>query len=95
MAVAGIGSVGTGSLVVGNKIPYIDISYPVVVLPKDIGSKKPMNTVADTIKPGLNFFEHVTKVEMKSGETNRISDGEMSELISILKGGVIYNGSSS
>lgn len=93
MAVAGIGSVGTGSLVVGNKIPYIDISYPVVILPKDIGSKKPMNTVADTIKPGLNFFEHVTKVEMKINEKQKISDTEMSELITTLKGGVIYNGS--
>lgn len=93
MAVTGIGSVGTGSLVVGNKIPYIDISYPVIISPKNIETKKPMNTVADTIKPGLNFFEHVTKVEVKINEKQKISDTEMSELISLLKGGVIYNGS--
>lgn len=93
MSVAGIGSVGSGSLVVGNKIPYIDISYPVLIVPKDIETKKPMNTVADTIKPGLNFFEHVTKVEMKTEEKQKISGTEMSELVTLLKGGVIYNGS--
>ena len=93
MSVAGIGSVGSGSLVVGNKIPYIDISYPVLIVPHDIETKKPMNTVADNIKPGLNFFEHVTKVEMKTEEKQKISDTEMSELITLLKGGVIYNGS--
>lgn len=93
MSVIGIGSVGSSSPITFNKIPYIDIEYPIPIIPNNIENKKPMNTANDVIKEGINFFEHVLKIEMKPGEPHTMNDEEMGKLISVLKGGVIYNGS--
>ena len=87
-----IGSVGSSALITFNKTPYIEIEYPIPVIPRFIESKKEMNTVSDTIENGLSFFDSVVYVTMKDGETTGINNEETSELISILKGGVIYLG---
>ena len=87
-----IGSVGSSALITFNKTPYIEIEYPIPVIPMFIESKKEMNTVSDTIENGLSFFDSVVYVTMKQGETTGINNEETSELISILKGGVIYLG---
>lgn len=88
-----IGSVGSSALITFNKTPYIEIDYPIPVIPKNIESIKEMNMVSDTIGSGLTFFDSVVKVRMNSNETTAINNEETSELISILKGGVIYVGS--
>ena len=93
MSVTGIGSVGSSTPITFNKIPYIDIEYPIPIIPNNIENKKPMNTANDVIKEGINFFEHVMNIEMKPNEPHTINEEEMGNLISVLKGGVIYNGS--
>ena len=93
MGVTGIGSVGSSTPITFNKIPYIDIEYPIPIIPNGVENKMPMNTVNDVIKEGINFFEHVLNIEMKQGEQHTMNEEEIENLISVLKGGVIYNGS--
>lgn len=85
------GNIGSSTPITFVKIPYIDIEYAIPLIPENMNDIRPNNTVIDSIMPGINFYEHVTKVEMKTEVKQKISDTEMSELIIILKGGVIYN----
>ena len=88
-----IGSVGSSALITFNKTPYIEIEYPIPLIPIGMKDIKEINMVNDTIVSGLNIFDSVVQVRMNSDETTCINNEEMSELISILKGGVIYIGS--
>ena len=88
-----IGSVGSSALITFNKTPYIEIEYPIPLIPNGMKDIKEINMVNDTIVSGLNIFDSVVQVRMNSDETTCINNEEMSELISILKGGVIYIGS--
>ena len=59
-----------------------------------IGSykKRTRNTESDIIKVGLNFYDEITEIKMKTGINEDMSNEEKLELINLLKGGVIYNG---
>lgn len=93
MSVAGMGSVGSSTPITFVKTPYIDIEYAIPLIPENMNDIRPNNTVLDTIMPGINFYEHVMEVQVKEGVSEKLNDNEMTELISILKGGVIYDGS--
>lgn len=87
-----LGSVGSSTPILFNKVPYIDIEYPIAHITKNVTSHRTFKGNQDIIRQGLNFFDTIVKIEMKDNQNIQISDTEMSELISLLKGGVIYNG---
>lgn len=87
-----IGGVSDSSVLIFNKVPFIDISYPVPHIPVEAGTKMSLSTSTDTIKNGLNFYSNIASVSMKSNDMY-ITKTEEDELVAILKGGVIYNGS--
>lgn len=87
-----LGSVGSSTPITANKIPYIDIEYPIAHVSNNVINHRTFKGNQDVIKQGLNFFDTIVKIEMKDNQNIQINDSEMSELISLLKGGVIYNG---
>lgn len=93
MSVSTIGNVGSSAPIVFNKIPYLEITYPIAHITNNIETHRTFNTNQDIIKKGLNFYDTITKITMKENSDIVINDRELSELISLLKGGVIYNGS--
>lgn len=93
MAVSFIGNVGSSSPILYNKIPYLEIEYPVAHITNNINEHRIFNTNQDVIKNGLNLYDVITKITMKENESIIISETELNELITLLKGGVIYNGS--
>lgn len=92
MSVSFIGNAGNSAPLVYNKIPYLEISYPIAHITNNIQTHRTFNTNQDVIKMGLNFYSVITKITMKDNQDVVINDRELSELISLLKGGVIYNG---
>lgn len=89
------GQVSDSSVVIFNKVPFVEISYPIPYILQDIEKKQTRKTISDKIQPGLNFYEEVRNVYVKSNVTEKMLDTEYEELINLLKGGVIYIGSSS
>lgn len=86
------GTQSDSSVLIFNKIPFIDIKYPVVHINKNYSDKKPRNTSNDIIQKGINFYSDISRIDVKSNSEITMYDVEMNELISALKGGVIYNG---
>ena len=92
MSVSFIGNAGNSAPIVYNKIPYLEIAYPIAHIANDISTHRTFNTSQDVIKAGLNFYSVITKITMREDSDIIINNKELSELISLLKGGVIYNG---
>lgn len=89
------GSVSDSATILMNRNAFVDIEYPIPHVMNNYGEKKPHITVLDTITEGLNYYDHIASIEVKSTENVKMNESEMEELKSILMGGVIYNGSSS
>lgn len=89
------GSVGASGVLLMNRNAFVDIEYPIPHVMNNYEEKKPHVTVIDTITEGLNYYEHIASIEVKSTQNVKMNESEMEELKSILMGGVIYNGSSS
>ena len=89
------GSVGDSGTLLMNRHAFVDIDYPIPHVMRNYGDKKAYVTTIDTITEGLNFYETIASIEVKSTEATKMNEREMRELKSILLGGVIYNGSSS
>lgn len=88
-----IGQVSDSSAVTFNRQPFLEIEYPIPKIMKNYNKKRTRNTEADIIKVGLNFYDEITEIKMKTGVKEDMSNEEKLELINLLKGGVIYNGS--
>lgn len=93
--VSTVGSVGDSATILMNRNAFVDIQYPIPHVMNNYEEKKPHITVMDTITEGLNYYEHIASIEVKSTQNVKMNESEMEELKSILMGGVIYNGSSS
>ena len=89
------GALGDSSTLLYNRQPFLDIIYPIPHRLTNFHEKEGLPTSNDVIKVGLNFYESIASITVKNGQEVKINDDEMSELKSILKGGVIYNGSTS
>lgn len=89
------GSVGDSATILMNRNAFLDIEYPIPHIVNNYGEKNPHISVIDTITEGLNYYEHIASIEVKSTHDVKMNASEIAELKSILKGGVIYNGSSS
>lgn len=89
------GQVSDSSVVIFNKVPFVEISYPIPYILQDMEKKQTRRTISDKIQPGLNFYDEVRDVYVKSNVSDKMIDAEYDELVNLLKGGVIYNGSSS
>ena len=89
------GQVSDSSVIFFNKVPFIEIEYPVPHIVKDYEKKNVRNTVNDVITVGLNFYENISEIRLKSNESEKMNSEELSELTQILRGGVIYIGSGS
>lgn len=90
-----IGNVSDSSVVLGNKVPFLEITYPIPVVLDNHENHETRPTISDTIKEGLNFYEDIVHISTTTNNGEYITSDEMDELISILKGGIILNGSSS
>lgn len=88
-----IGGISDSSVVVFNSSPYLEIEYPIPYKLKEYSKKSTRITSNDVIKKGLNFYDMITEIRLRENEVEKINTTEESELISILRGGVIYNGS--
>lgn len=93
MATQSIGTVSDSTPILFNKIPFIEIEYPIPYKVKDYEKKNVELTSQDTIKKGLNFYEIVTEIRLKDSVSEQMNYSEESELVRLLMGGVIYNGS--
>lgn len=85
-----VGKVTDGSVIIFNKVPYIDIEYPIPYIPNQYTQKMVQNTCLDTIKYGLNFYDIIREIKLKDEISEKMSLIEENELRDILKGGVIY-----
>lgn len=92
---ATIGSTSDASVMLFNSYPFLEISYPIPHILKEYEKKNVRLTASDLIDKGLNFYENISEIRMKNSETEKINSEEISELMSLLTGGVIYIGSSS
>ncbi len=92
---ATIGSTSDASVILFNAFPFIEIEYPIPHILKEYEKKNVRRTTSDLISNGLNFYENISEIRMKDSESEKINSEEISELMTLLKGGVIYIGSSS
>lgn len=89
-----VGQVGDSGVLIFNRVPYLDITYPIPHRVVDFNIKEGLNTSNDVIAPGLNFYEAIGSIDVKASQTVKPNADEIAELKSILMKGVIYNGSS-
>lgn len=93
--ISNIGITSDSAVATFNKVPYVDIKYPIPHILIDQNKKKPMLTNWDVLQRGINFYDSITDISMKSNQPISITDIEKEALVTALKGGVIVNGSSS
>ena len=92
---ATIGNTSDASVILFNSYPFLEIKYPIPHILKEYDKKNVRLTTSDLIDKGLNFYENISEIRMKNSETEKINSEEISELMTLLTGGVIYIGSSS
>lgn len=90
-----VGTVGDSGVLISNRVPYLDIKYPIPHIVRNYSEKTALATCNDVIKEGLNFYESIASIEVKETQTTKPNAQEIAELKSVLMRGVIYNGSSS
>ena len=90
--IGSIGSVSDASVVFSNKVPYVEIEYPVPLILNNREQHETVKTYTDVPTEGLNFYEEIVNIQcLSNSKGERPSKEEMDELITILKGGVILN----
>lgn len=90
--IGSIGSVSDASVVFSNKVPYVEIEYPVPLILNHREQHETVKTYTDVPTQGLNFYEEIVNIQcIANAKGERPSKEEMEELITILKGGVILN----
>ena len=90
--IGNIGSVSDASVVFSNKVPFIEIEYPVPKILNHREQHETVKTYTDVPSQGLNFYEEIVAIQCAANaKGERPSKEEIDELISILKGGVILN----
>lgn len=86
------GKVTDGAVILFNKIPFLEIEYPLPYIENDREKLRTCTTCTETIAVGLNFFETVMDIQLRDSGTKSFNESEYNELVELLKGGVIYNG---
>lgn len=86
------GSVSDSSVILFNRVPFLEIEYPIPYKLKDYEKKRTRNTETEWMTKGMNFYDEILDIRLRNGITVDMNNNEMDELMSILKGGVIYNG---
>ena len=86
------GSVSDSSVILFNRVPFLEIEYPIPYKLKDYNKKRTRNTETEWIQKGMNFYDEIMDIRLKNETTVDMNNSEIDELKSILKGGVIYNG---
>lgn len=86
------GSISDSSVILFNRVPFLEIEYPIPYKFKDYEKKRTRNTETEWIKKGMNFYDEILDIKLRSGVTVDMNNSENDELMSILKGGIIYNG---
>ena len=86
------GSVSDSSVILFNRVPFLEIEYPIPHKLKDYEKKRTRSTETEWIKRGMNFYDEIMEIRLKNETTVDMNNSEIDELKSILKGGVIYNG---
>ena len=87
-----IGSVNDSSVILFNRVPFLEIEYPIPYKLKDYKKKRTSNTETEWIKKGINFYDEIMDIRLRTETTEAMNNIEMDELKNILKEGVIYNG---
>ena len=85
------GSVSDSSVILFNRVPFLEIEYPIPYKLKDYKKKRTSNTETEWIKKGINFYDEIMDIRLRNETTTAMNNSEMDELKNILKGGVIYN----
>jgi len=81
-----------GSAVLRNKVPFLEISYPIPHVLNHQQDHETLTTITDQPQQGLNFYDEIVKVGVGSNlKGERPNADEVNELLRILKGGVILN----
>lgn len=86
------GSVSDSSVLLFNRIPFLEIEYPIPYKLKDYKKKRTRNTETEWIKTGINFYDEIMDIRLRNETTESMNNSEIDELKNILKEGVIYNG---
>lgn len=86
------GSVSDSSVLLFNRVPFLEIEYPIPYKLKDYNKKRTRKTETEWIKTGINFYDEIMDIRLRTETTETMNNSEMDELKNILKEGVIYNG---
>ena len=86
------GSVSDSSVLLFNRVPFLEIEYPIPYKLKDYEKKRTRKTETEWVKTGINFYDEIMDIRLRTETTEAMNNSEMDELKNILKGGVIYNG---
>lgn len=87
-----IGAVSDSSVLIGNKIPYLEISYPKPYILNNNSKHATRLTYTDVIHNGLNYYGEINEITCNENSPITLTEIERTNLITALKGGVIYNG---
>lgn len=86
------GKVSDSSVLLFNRVPFLEIEYPIPYKLKDYKKKRTRKTETEWIKTGINFYDEIMDIRLRTETTEAMNNIEMDELKNILKEGVIYNG---
>ena len=86
------GSVSDSSVLLFNRVPFLEIEYPIPYKFKDYKKKKTRKTETEWIKKGINFYDEIMDIRLRTETSEAMNNSEMDELKNTLKGGAIYNG---
>ena len=86
-----IGSISDSSVLLFNKIPYIEISYHKPHILNNISKHSTRLTYTDVLHNGLNYYDEIINITCNSNNIH-LTEQEYEALKTALKGGVIYNG---
>ena len=88
-----IGSISDSSVLIGNKIPYIEISYPKPHILNNISKHSTRLTYTDVLHNGLNYYDEIINIseEKKNNRVLYDKKKELSKTLSASKAVTIDN----
>lgn len=86
------GNVSDSSVILANKVPFLEITYPIPHVLNNQNQHETFRTLKDVPEQGLNFYDEIVSIDVGGNAIGeKPNNSELSELVEILKGGVILN----